>query len=79
MKVLTYFIKALSDKRKLIKGLIQQISEAATGGVLERKAVLKNFAIFTEKHLYWSLFVIKLQVLRPATLLKRDSNTGIFV
>ena len=26
-----------------------------------KKAVLKNFAIFTEKHLCWSLFLIKLQ------------------
>ena len=32
---------------------------------------LKNFLIFTRKHLYWSL--------RPTTLLKRDSNTGAFL
>ena len=32
---------------------------------------LKNFAIFTEKHLCWSLFLIKLQVLRNETLLIR--------
>ena len=44
------------------------------------KAVLKNFTIFTtRKHLGWSLFLIKLQTLRPATLLKRDSNTGVFL
>ena len=31
---------------------------------------LKNFAILTENHhLYWSLFLRKLQVIRPATLL----------
>ena len=35
-----------------------------------KKAVFKNFAIFTEKHLYWSFFSIKLQTCRPATLLK---------
>ena len=35
---------------------------------------LVNFAIFTEKHLYWSLFLIKLEAFRPA---KRDSNTGL--
>ena len=39
--------------------------------------VLRNFAIFTEKHLCWSLFLIKLLAFQ-ATLLKRDSNTGIF-
>ena len=37
---------------------------------------LKNFANLTGKHLCWSLFLIKLQVFRPATLLKRDSNGG---
>ena len=28
---------------------------------------LRNFAIFTGKHLCWSLFLIKLQASRPAT------------
>ena len=31
----------------------------------------------TEKYLCWSLFLIKLQVFRPATLFLRDSNTGV--
>ena len=38
--------------------------------------VFQNFTIFTGKHLCWSLFLITLQELRPAFLLKRDSNTG---
>ena len=38
--------------------------------------ILKNF---TGKHLRWSLFSIKLQALRPAILLKRDFNTGVFL
>ena len=42
------------------------------------KAVLKNFAIFTGKHLSWSLLLIDLQASRPATFLKRDSNTPMF-
>ena len=41
--------------------------------------VLKNFANFTGEHLYWGLFSIKLQAFRPATLLKRDSNTVVFL
>ena len=42
--------------------------------------VFKNFAIFTRKHLCWSLFVTKLSAYKPATnLLKRDSNTSIFL
>ena len=38
--------------------------------------VYKNFESFTGKHLCWSLFLIKLQTWRPATLLRRDYNTG---
>ena len=35
---------------------------------------LENFAIFKGKQLCRSIFLIKLQVWRPATLLKRDST-----
>ena len=41
--------------------------------------VLKNLASFTGKRQCWGLFLIKLQVLRSATLSKRDSNTGAFL
>ena len=34
-------------------------TEAATGGVLQKKSVLKNFANFTGKHLCQSLFFNK--------------------
>ena len=44
-----------------------------------KKDVLKIFANFTGKHLCWSLFLIKIQVFRPVTLSKRDSNTAIFL
>ena len=37
---------------------------------------INNFA--AGKHLCYSLILIKLQVFRPATLLKRDSNRGVF-
>ena len=41
---------------------------------------MKNLAIFfTRKHMWWSLFLIKLWTLRPATLLKRDFKTGVFL
>ena len=39
------------------------------------KAVLKNFTIFTGKHLCWSLLLRHLRASRPATFLKRDSDT----
>ena len=40
--------------------------------------VLKNFA-FTRKDLCQTLFFYKVSGLRPATLLKRDSSTGVFL
>ena len=46
-----------------------------------KTGVITNFAIFTRKKLSWSLFLIKLQALRAATLfqprLKRDSTQVI--
>ena len=44
--------------------------------------VLKCYTIFTGKHLRWSLFLIKFQSFqsfRPATLLKSNSNKGVFL
>ena len=41
--------------------------------------VLKSFANFTGKQLSWRLFFNKVTNLRPATLLKRDSSTGVFL
>ena len=42
-----------------------------------KKAVFKNLIIFTGKQLCWRLFLIK--AFRPATSLKRDSNTSVFL
>ena len=47
--------------------------------VFTKISVLKHFAIFTEKHLCWGRFLRKLLVLKPANLLKGDSNTGVFL
>ena len=44
-----------------------------------KMGVLKIFENFTRKYLHWSLFKVKLQAFRPSTLLKRDSDTGVFV
>ena len=40
---------------------------------------VKNFTISPGKNLWWSLFLIKLQALRPVPLLKCDSNTRVFL
>ena len=47
--------------------------------LLCKKDVLRNFANFIGKHLCRSLFLIGLQAFRPAALLKRDSNTDVFL
>ena len=44
-----------------------------------KTSLFENFVIFTGKHLCWSLFTIKLLAFRQATILKRDSNTGVFL
>ena len=46
-----------------------------------KTAVLKNFANFLCFTCFtgWSLFLIKMQVLSPTTLLVRDSNTGVLL
>ena len=41
-----------------------------------KTGVLKSFGNFTGKQLHWNFFLIKLKVLSPATLLKKDSNSG---
>ena len=41
--------------------------------------VLKKFANFTGKHQWWSFCLITLQAWGHATLLKRDSKTGVFL
>ena len=43
-----------------------------------KAAVLKNFAIFTKNNCVGVSILIKFQA-RPAPLIKRDSNTGVFV
>ena len=44
-----------------------------------KKGVLRNFAKFTGKQLCQTLFFDKVASLRPETLLKRDSGTGVFL
>ena len=57
----------------------QYRSRSSRSRMFFKIGVLKNFAIFTGKYLCWSLFLIKLQTLEPATLLIRDPNTAVFL
>ena len=44
-----------------------------------KKDVVGNFEELTGKHLCQSLFLIKVAGFRPATLLNRDSDAGVFL
>ena len=60
--------------RFMNSGLINSLQKQPLD-VFYKKTVPKNFAIFTGR----SLFLIKLQALRPATILKRDFSTDVFL
>ena len=47
-------------------GILFNVLEVAIRSVLSKKANFKNFAIFTGKHLCWSLSLIKLQAFRKS-------------
>ena len=68
------------NKKTLRRSSATHFQKQPPAGCSIKKAVLKNLTIFTtRKQLWWSLFLIKLQTLRPAILLKRDSDTGVFL
>ena len=69
----------LLQQGKLQQQILHGISRSSRPGVFCKNVALKTYAKFKGKHLCWSLFLIKLWAFRPATLLKRDSNTGVFL
>ena len=56
-----------------------ELSPCSLPEVFCKKDFLRNFAKLTGKHLCQGLFYNKVAGLRPPTLLKRDSNTGVFL
>ena len=70
---------AAKDNENIFVKISGLATEAATAGVLYKKGVLKDFAKFTGKHLWQSLFFNKVAALRPVTLLKNVSGTGAFL
>ena len=52
-------------------------SKSSRSQIIFEISSIKNFAIFTWEDLFWGLFLIKLQVFRPATFLKSDPNKGV--
>ena len=71
-RIVTLFLK----KDLLLSQITRNRSSCSQTFV--KVGVLKNVANFTGKHLCWNIFLIKLQALSPATLLKRHSNTDVF-
>ena len=63
----------------LLSEYFQSKNRSSHLGCPVRKGVLTNFAKFTGKKLYQSLFVNKSAGLGPATLLKRDPGKGFFL
>ena len=73
---------ALSSSLLIIKTCylrLELIGGSSQAQMFFKIGALKNFAHFTRKQLCWSILFIKLLAWRPATLLKRDSNTGVFL
>ena len=55
-----------------------KISKRYNEQVFNKKAVLKNFPIFTEKHLRWSLFLIKNAGLQSRNFIKKRLQHRFF-
>ena len=62
--------------KELPKKLI--VSRDSCPEVFYKVDILKSFKTFTEKHLCWSFFLLKVRP-EPVTFLKRDSNTGVLL
>ena len=71
---------AVFYKKKLfLKISHYSLENTCLDSLFNKIGALKSFALFTGIHLYWSLFLTKLQAFRTVTLLKRGSNTGVFL
>ena len=73
-----YWIKSRRKPLRKIWMVRSRNDRSSCLQVFLKIGALKIFAIFTGKNLCWSL-LIQLQVFRPATLLKADSNAGAFL
>ena len=66
-----FIIISINETRLLIRNLKQQMftmkNKKQPAEVFYKKAVLKNFSVFTGKYLCLILFLIKIRVFRSAT------------
>ena len=73
-----FLLFEVRHKHKKICQLHLILSRSRRPEVFCKKDILRNFTQLTGKQLCQSLFFNKVANLRPATLLKRDSGTGVF-
>ena len=84
-KVSKLLVKEISETERFMelwqteKSLWNLLCKSSRSQIFFKIGVLKNVAIFTAKHMCWSLFLMKLQAWRAATSSKRDSNTSVFL
>ena len=67
--------KPMVEKYTSCKLITKLLCRSSRSQMCFKIGFLTNFEILIGKHLYWILFLINLQ----ATLLKRDSDTGVFL
>ena len=72
-------LRAETSTQKEILTVRSRNCRSSCSQIFIKISVLKNFAILRRKHLRWSPFLRKLQVLKPAILLKANFNTGVFL
>ena len=78
----TVALNGLNESRKFMRLRYESTCffiESSRQEVFCEKDVLRNFTKFTGKHLCQCLFFNKVAIRRPATFLKRDSGTGVFL
>ena len=71
-RLICKWCRILKTLKKLVheRETSHKLTQKESPELFYKKAVLKTFAMITGKHLYWSLFLIKLQKPRSAALLK---------
>ena len=79
MKNVASNVPSISSFLGTLGTVIIEVPRRSRSQIFFKIGVIKYFEIFTGKNLWWKLFLIKLYAFRPAALLKRDSNTDIFL
>ena len=77
LQSIAFFV--LSRLKKVLELIGKTLNRSRHQRCSMKNSVLRNFTKFTGKHLCQILFFYRVAGLRPATLLKRDSGTSVFL